>query len=348
MFNKIDEKRLHTFTIFAIKDFYSSIKETLLKNTKQFAAEHTDINKHISEVKFHARKSLSNQPWFKRDGETFDKTMGAYDGAEICELVGIFMLSLLSNKYSFNDIGLYRDDGLSVFRNISEQQAKKKHKKIVQKTFKDKGLQIIIKSNLKIVGYLGVTLNLNDGTYCPFHKPNEETTYSCRIRTSPANYQKIPRSIEKRLSRLSSTKEILENSKDCYEQRLRQCRYNEKLNYREENKINKKSRKRNILWFNLPHSKLVKTNIGKIFLRLINKHFLPTHKYRKIFNRNTIKISYSCMPNIKSKISTHNYKILNKPVNQNAQKCNYINKNNCPLNRYFPPKIHPVYSDNKV
>ena len=70
------------------------------------------------------------------------------------------MLSLLSNKYSFNDIGLYRDDGLSVFRNISEQQAKKKkHKKIIQKTFKDKGLQIIIKSNLKIVGYLGVTLN---------------------------------------------------------------------------------------------------------------------------------------------------------------------------------------------
>ena len=100
-----------------------------MKNTKQFAAEHTDINKHISEVKFHARKSLSNQPWFKRDGETFDKTMGAYDGAEICELVGIFMLSLLSNKYSFNDIGLYRDDRLSVFRNISEQQAKKKNTK---------------------------------------------------------------------------------------------------------------------------------------------------------------------------------------------------------------------------
>ena len=31
--------------------------------------------------------------------------------------------------------------------------------------------------NLKIVDYLGVTLNLNDGTYCPFHKPNKETTY---------------------------------------------------------------------------------------------------------------------------------------------------------------------------
>ena len=48
-------------------------------------------------------------------------------------------------------------------------------------------------------------------------------------------------------------------------------------------------------------------------------------------NHNTVKISYSCMPNIKSKISTHNKKVLNKPVNQNAQKFNCINKNTCPL-----------------
>ena len=90
--------------------------------------------------------------------------------------------------------------------------------------------------------------------------------------------------------------------------------------------MNKKSRKRNILWFNLPYIKSVKTNIGKLCLHLINKHFPPTHKYKKIFNRNTIKVSYSCMPNIKSKISTHNKKVLNKTVNQNARKCNCITK----------------------
>ena len=38
------------------------------------------------------------------------------------------------------------------------------------------------------------------------------------------------------------------------------------------------------------------------------------------------------MPNIKSKINTDNKKILNKPVNQDARKCNCINKNPCPLN----------------
>ena len=98
-----DEKHLHTFTftIFDIKDFYLSIKETLLKNAIQFAAKHTDINKNDFEVIFHARKPLlfhSNQPWIKKDSDTFDGTMGAHDGAEICELVEIFMLSLLSKS----------------------------------------------------------------------------------------------------------------------------------------------------------------------------------------------------------------------------------------------------------
>ena len=36
---------------------------------------------------------------------------------------------------------------------------------------------MIIRCNLKIFDYLDVPLNLNDGTYRPFHKPNEETTY---------------------------------------------------------------------------------------------------------------------------------------------------------------------------
>ena len=121
-FEKIDEKHLHTLTIFNIKDFYLSIKETLLKNAIQFAMEHTNIGKNDFEVIFHAQKSLlfhSDQRWIKRDSDTFDVTMRAYDGGEICELVGLFMLSLLSRKFISKNIGLYRHDRLSVFRNIS-------------------------------------------------------------------------------------------------------------------------------------------------------------------------------------------------------------------------------------
>ena len=45
--------------------------------------------------------------------------MRVYDGAEVCELVGTFLLDNISENYDKNSIGLYRDDGLSVFKNKS-------------------------------------------------------------------------------------------------------------------------------------------------------------------------------------------------------------------------------------
>ena len=90
-------------------------------------AEHIDINRNYFEVTFIARKSLlfhSNQPWVKRNCDTIDVTMGAYDGANIFELVRIFMLLLLSKKYNSNNVGLYRDDGLSVFKILANNKQK--------------------------------------------------------------------------------------------------------------------------------------------------------------------------------------------------------------------------------
>lgn len=42
--------------------------------------------------------------------------MGSYDGAEVCELVGLYILSALGNTYGKECIGLYRDDGLAVLK----------------------------------------------------------------------------------------------------------------------------------------------------------------------------------------------------------------------------------------
>ena len=47
----------------------------------------------------------------------FDVTMWEYDGAEVCKLVGIFLLDKISVKYDKNSIGLYCDNGLPVFKN---------------------------------------------------------------------------------------------------------------------------------------------------------------------------------------------------------------------------------------
>ena len=50
-------------------------------------------------------------------------TMGCFDGAEVCELVDAFALSTLSDKLSAGDIGLYRDDGLGMFWDVSGHDA---------------------------------------------------------------------------------------------------------------------------------------------------------------------------------------------------------------------------------
>ena len=90
----------------------------------------------------------------------------------MCEIVGMYLLSLISSKYNKENIELYRDDGLAVFKNIFGPRSDK-IKKDFQKIFSKNDLKIEIMCNLKIVDYLDVTLNLNDGTYKPYQKPND-------------------------------------------------------------------------------------------------------------------------------------------------------------------------------
>ena len=74
----------------------------------------------------------------------------------------------------------------------------------------------------------------------------------------------------------------------------------------------RRKRNRKVIWFNPPHGLSVKTNIGKVFLELLRKNFPRSHTLSKIFNLNTIRISYSSMPNVKNLIKLHNSKLLNK------------------------------------
>ena len=55
----------------------------------------------------------------KKDSGLFDVTIGAYNGAEVCELVGTFLLYQISIKYNKNKVDFYRDDGLAIFKNVS-------------------------------------------------------------------------------------------------------------------------------------------------------------------------------------------------------------------------------------
>ena len=66
----------------------------------------------------------------KKEGGSFDVTVGAYDGAEVCEFICIYMLYLIGKQCHSKKIELYRDDGLSVFKNISRPASEK-----IKKTF---------------------------------------------------------------------------------------------------------------------------------------------------------------------------------------------------------------------
>ena len=71
----------------------------------------------------------------------FDVTMGSFDGAEVCELIGLFPLHNLSEQYGKNNVGLYRDDGLVLLRNASGPQSERTRKGITQQ-FKKQRLKI--------------------------------------------------------------------------------------------------------------------------------------------------------------------------------------------------------------
>ena len=88
-FITIQEEHLQSFAIFDIKDFYPSIKAL------KFAESFTDIYNEDKRIINHSRKSLlfnNQKAWIKKESGLFDVTMGAYDGVEVCELVGSFLL----------------------------------------------------------------------------------------------------------------------------------------------------------------------------------------------------------------------------------------------------------------
>ena len=99
-----------------------------------------------------------------------------------------------------------------------------------------------------------------------------------------------------------------------------------------ERAIQNRSRKRKVTWFNPPFSKSVSTNVGKYFLNLVDKHFPANHKFRKLFNRNNLKISYSCMRNIKSVVNVHNKSVMKEQSQTNTRTCSCPRNTTCPLN----------------
>ena len=232
----------------------------------------------------------------KKDNSSFDVTMGSFDGAEICKIVGLYLL----------DIGLYRDDGLAAINSCSGPILDRTRKNIIA-LFKKEGLNITIAANLLETNFLDVTFNLVTEKYFPYRKPNNDPlNINAKSNHPPTIIKDLPKMINKRLSDLSCNEDEFKRAKPLYENALKEGGYKAEMKYETSENTNNRNRQRKILWFNPPFSQSVKTNIGKVFLKLVRKHFPRHHKLHKIFNTNTLKLSYCCMKNISNIIKQHN------------------------------------------
>ena len=157
--------------------------------------------------------------------------MGSYDGAEICELVGLFILNHLGKSFGKENIGLYRDDGLAIIKNKSARLADKTRKKL-HKAFKQFGLKITAESNLHVVNFLDVTFDLSPGKYKPYRKPNDDPLYINKHSNHPPSIlRQLLTSINKHISALSSDKQTFEDAAPAYQNALGHSNFSHKLEY---------------------------------------------------------------------------------------------------------------------
>ena len=242
-------------------------------------------------------------------------------------------------------------DGLGSHRRLSGPELERLKKKIIC-LFKSHGLSITIQTNLRIVNFLDVTLNLTDETFAPYRKPNSEPLYINVKSNHPPNVIKqLPKSVSKRISLNSHNRKVFEESASEYNRALSESGYSEGVTYQDSIKqiqSVKRTRTRNVIWYNPPYNVTVKTNIGRKFIDLIDKHFSKKNPLSKIFNRNTLKIGYSCTKNMKAVMQSHNNKLINNNINTSNQKQCNCTKNACPLNGTCLAKKCVIYQANIV
>ena len=176
-YKTIPNKDQYGFIIFEIENFYPSISLELFNEALNFLKTLTDISESDVSIMMQSRKTLlfnDSKPWLKKFGnEVYDVSMGCFDGAEVCELVGSLILTKLCDVLQRENVGLYRDDGLAIGKQMPGPELERKRKKIIE-IFKKYGLAITIKTNLFVVNFLDIQFNLLNGTFKPYRKPNND------------------------------------------------------------------------------------------------------------------------------------------------------------------------------
>ena len=134
-FKNLSDKHKRKFIKFDIAELYPSISENLLNKSIVYANFFTNIEDNVFNAIKLARKSLifnKDGTWVKKGDDTlFGVTMGNFDGAEICELVGLYLFDKLSSLIGRENVELLKDDGLAAINSSSGHVLDKMRKNII-------------------------------------------------------------------------------------------------------------------------------------------------------------------------------------------------------------------------
>ena len=105
-FKKIKNKSKATYTQFDIIDFYPLITKSTLINSINYAREYVEITEEQYDIILAYRKTVlknNGSTWVKSGSDNFDVPFrGGYDSSQIADLVGLYILDILSRIVSPN------------------------------------------------------------------------------------------------------------------------------------------------------------------------------------------------------------------------------------------------------
>ena len=236
-FRGLEDKKKMKWLKFDIESFYPSISMNLLQKALTYVKGLTYITPEEEEIILHCRKTVligeGESFWIKKGNPDFDVPMGSLDAAEVSETVGLYLLWKMEDIIPGGRLGLYRDDGLAAVQG-NGQDVERVRKKL-SKLFQEEGLKITSECNITVVDYLDVVLDLQNNSYKPFTKVNANTKYvSLQSNHPPAILANIPDAISRRLSSVSSSKEMFDSEVGHYQQALLDAGYKDDLEYKEE------------------------------------------------------------------------------------------------------------------
>ena len=208
----------------------------------------------------------------------FEFTIGSFDGDEICELGGLYLLNWSSTVIIKSGFGLYRGDGLASIINANGPKLDKIRKGITA-LFKE--VRLLITFEKKFIER-DFTFNYEIEKYFPFGKANNTPLYINTFSNHPPTIIKqLPKMISKRNLNLSCSNKELDKVKCVYETALKDSEHFSSISFNIRNTQNVRRNRNNPVY-----NQNLKMNIGNLFMKLVKKNFLNNNINQKIFNWN--------------------------------------------------------------